>query len=172
MFYVTRRYCYVYIYGPYACLLPWFLPNASSQFISDFNTFALLCVVFISLMQTTISQARPEDEELSQEHKACLLECLRCVELWGSNYDGHACADTCFLSDGRSIDSECKLGVDMGKRYAKWKATERCRKQCMSCALSSVNYNERACVIACERSSGSDTDPKCSRQKQMFLQKH
>lgn len=144
----------------------------SARVVSDYNNIVFLVLLVVSWSKTTKSFAIPEEPELSPEHKACLYECLTCVELWGDNYDGATCAEDCALSDGASIDHECKNGVDLSKRYAKWKATVSCKKQCVSCAMSSEMYDERACVISCDKSSGSEFDVKCSLHNHLFLDKH
>lgn len=104
-------------------------------------------------------------EEVSKEVKFCLLECMACKELWGQNYGGHACASGCFLTEGRSIDQDCRLGTNMPKRYEELKSTDQCNKQCEICVVkyTSRNYDENKCLATCDQTLGKERDATCSR---------
>ncbi|XP_052770224.1 uncharacterized protein LOC128209982 [Mya arenaria] len=131
----------------------------------------VLTAVLVLVFAQTIFAMPIEEEEYSPEYKSCLLECLTCVEMWGDVYNGQACADKCLITDGTSIDHECRLGVKIGKRYLGLKATNDCIDQCKLCSTtssSSVHYNDRACVAACELSSGLNFDKKCEHHLNMY----
>nr|KAG5712785.1 hypothetical protein BaRGS_007382 [Batillaria attramentaria] len=60
-------------------------------------------IYIILVLQTTVALA----VSLSM-YKSCLFECLHCVDTWGKDlFNGEACADSCAMSAGESIDRTC-----------------------------------------------------------------
>ena len=122
---------------------------------------SVLLILAITLSSATLSFAMPEEEELSPQHKACLYECLRCEEMWGDNYDAHACADNCLFTNGASIDHDCTSGVAFAKRN--WQqTTQACEELCVKCAETTPNYGLPSCISAC-KTGASSSDYTCSK---------
>lgn len=121
------------------------------------------------MIQVT-SQAAVEHPPETKEIKDCLLECMSCRELWGAIYDGHACANGCFLTNGGSIDQDCRLGASMPKRYAEIKSIDECRKKCKLCATkySPQNYDANKCLETCDLTTGKHRDSTCSHYLTLF----
>ncbi|KAL4237462.1 hypothetical protein ACF0H5_002179 [Mactra antiquata] len=83
------------------------------QFSKDLKSMILAAM--LALLMVNVSHQKPLDiSPLSVQHEQCIFECMMCVELWGSLYDGLACAQRCKLSDGASIDRTCIMGSNNG----------------------------------------------------------
>lgn len=138
---------------------------------SDSKHHVIQLILFATLIcKTTQKFAFEEHPPTSPEVKECLLECMTCKEFWGDMYDGHACANGCFLTDGDSIDINCRLGTNMPKRYAELKSTNECTKQCDTCfdRLSKTRYDVLKCKQVCEITTGRQRDENCKTYSSMF----
>ncbi|KAL3875260.1 hypothetical protein ACJMK2_038184 [Sinanodonta woodiana] len=95
--------------------------------------------------------------------QACLMECMHCVEMWGSLYSGHSCAKRCLETSGASIDPVCQSGRNIGKRIADKSSVIQCTNQCSICShsLSVVLYDEEKCRNMCEERNGAFVDYTC-----------
>ncbi|KAK3580760.1 hypothetical protein CHS0354_023045 [Potamilus streckersoni] len=95
--------------------------------------------------------------------RACLMECMHCVETWGSLYSGHNCAKRCLESSGGSIDPVCQSGRNIGKRVADKSSKVPCLNQCAICShrLFVVLYDEETCRHVCEERDGTFVDYAC-----------
>ncbi|XP_060586658.1 uncharacterized protein LOC132742309 [Ruditapes philippinarum] len=135
------------------------------RYLKDFSVFGLLVISLFNMINTSIQIPLEQQVEESKEVKFCLLECMACKELWGGNYDGHACASGCFLTEGRSIDQDCRLGTNMPKRYTDLKSTDQCKKQCEICTMkySSRNYDKSKCLETCDQVLGKERDETCNK---------
>lgn len=142
------------------------------SYISDYQS--LVCVLmFVLFMVHSSYQKSIEPAPLSEEIRNCIIECTVCMELWGYNYDGEACATNCKLSDGASIDSEC-IGTGIGympKRYTNVKLDKkRCNRQCDYCErkMTYRHYDTRKCYSSCYFSNGRNHDSSCSNYMSFF----
>ena len=140
-------------------------------YISDITVWTVAIILIcgrVSYQKPTFQRAATKD------YQSCLLECLACVELWGTIYDGNACANGCAITGGKSIDSNCEHGINIRKRFESLKAQDNCKKQCSICVnkLSNVHYNMSKCQQACAQSA--EVDLECMRHLNwydMILQK-
>ncbi|XP_045183986.1 uncharacterized protein LOC123542284 [Mercenaria mercenaria] len=138
--------------------------------IKDFRILGFLVIALINMIQTTTQAKIEPQEEESKDVKSCLFECMACRELWGAIYDGHACASGCFLTQGASIDQDCRLGANMPKRYAEIKSTDQCKKQCELCSMkfTSHKYDRNKCLDTCSLTNGKSRDASCSKYLTLY----